>query len=177
MAWRCSSVVECLPSMCKALGPSGTLLKTTQTHTWLISNTSLSKARFQAEVQGIATGDTLFSFFLPHYFLVSYPAVTKSTRKMVAILTQKKNEFFFFLLLDIGIDPRQGLGHAKHTVLPHDILLYSQPLWFQNNKFWFSSWFVDILSLLYDLGQPQSNCWSSCLQLSARNHSCAPASS
>lgn len=96
MAWRCSSVVECLPSMCKALGPSGTLLKTTQTHTWLISNTSLSKARFQAEVQGIATGDTLFSFFLPHYFLVSYPAVTKSTRKMVAILTQKKMSSFSF---------------------------------------------------------------------------------
>lgn len=74
---------------------------------WMISNTGLSKARFQAGVQGIATG--------AHYFLVSYLAVAKSTRKNGCYI-QKNMSSFSFLLLDIGIDPRQGLGHAKHTV-------------------------------------------------------------
>lgn len=89
MAWRCSSVVECLPSMCKALGPSGTLLKTTHTHIWLMNNTSSSKARFQVRFR-----DALLSFSLPHCFLVSYPAVTKSTRKVVVTLTQKNMSSF-----------------------------------------------------------------------------------
>ena len=55
---------------------------------WTISNTGLSKARFQAGVQGIATG--------AHYFLVSYPAVAKSTRKNGCYINSEKHEFFFF---------------------------------------------------------------------------------
>lgn len=96
MAWRCSSVAECLPSMCKALGPSGALLRTTQTHIWLISNTSLSKARFQAEVQGIATGGTLFSFFFHIISLSLIQQWPNQLEKMVVILTQKNMSSFPF---------------------------------------------------------------------------------
>lgn len=55
---------------------------------WMISNTGLAKARFQAGVQGIATG--------AHYFLVSYSAVAKSTRKKNGCyINAEKHEFFF----------------------------------------------------------------------------------
>lgn len=124
MAWRCSSVAECLPSMCKALGPSGALLRTTQTHIWPISNTSLSKARFQAEVQGIATGGTLFSFFFHIISLSLIQQWPNQLEKNGCYINSEKHEFFSFLLLDIGIGPRQGLDHARYSQYCHVIYSY-----------------------------------------------------